>query len=103
MSWLNARLDRLVHSCTEQRHRLIGMAFLRILLGAADILYYLSDYSHREFFWGPTSYNSPALAERALGSGTWSLYFFSNSQLWFEFVFHAGLAVAILFTIFGGR
>lgn len=100
---LTAKFDALVSPLLIRRRRLIGLSLLRILLGGANVLYYVSDYGRREFFWGPHSYNSPKLAEGVLSHGTWSLYFVSNSNLWFEVVFHAGLAIALLFTIFGGR
>jgi hypothetical protein len=100
---LLTQIDRLVGFLATGRRRLIGLSLLRILLGVADIMYYVSDYSRREFLWGPNSFDSPSLAAHQMSGGLFSLYFISNSQSWFELIFHAGLLIAILFTIFGGR
>lgn len=96
-------LDGFIARLAQRRHRLIGLSLLRVLLGIAAMLFYLSDYTHRQFLWGPQSYDSPALSGRQLTGGLFSAYLFSNSQFWFEAVFHLGLLVAALFTIFGGR
>lgn len=98
-----SQIDRLVGVLAKGRRHLIGLSLLRILLGVASIMFYVSDYSRREFLWGPNSYDSQSLAARQMGGGLFSLYSLSNSQTWFELVFHAGLLTAILFTIFGGR
>jgi hypothetical protein len=95
--------ERFVGILAGEHRRLIGLSLLRILLGIAATFYYVSDYNRREFLWGPHAYDSPYLAGHQLSGGTFSLYLFSNSQFWFELVFHAGLVVAILFTIYGGR
>lgn len=69
----------------------------------ATTIYYLSDYVHRRFFWGPDAYLTTADASQH-PAGQFSFFFvFGHSRLWFEIVFHLGILVAILFAIFGGR
>jgi len=101
LAWADKSLMRF----SQRETRLIGLSLLRIVMGVATILFYLSDYGNREFFWGPDSYDSHAVASSPgiLPRGLFSLFFFSNSQLWFELVFNVGLLVAVAFTIFGGR
>ncbi|MHA3024293.1 hypothetical protein ACXPWS_28970 [Mycobacterium sp. BMJ-28] len=98
-----ARLDTWITRATAGFDRLIGIAILRLILGIAAVHFYVSDYGHREYLWGPNSYNSFADASQQLHGGHFSLYFVDSSDAWFNLVFHAGLLVAILFTIFGGR
>jgi hypothetical protein len=85
------------------RRRLIGLALMRILLGAAAIEFYLSDYAQRRFLWGPKSYEDWTSFVRTMPTGQYSLYELSRSSWWFELVFHASVVVAVLFMVFGGR
>ncbi|MHA6762473.1 hypothetical protein [Streptacidiphilus sp. PAMC 29251] len=96
-------LDSALVRMMRTEHRLIGLALLRIVIGAATILYCLSDYSSRQFFWGPDSYNSAHTASAALPARGFSLFLLSNSQLWFELLFHLVILVSALFMVFGGR
>jgi hypothetical protein len=97
------RVDRIILAVSCQERRLIGIALLRIIIGLATILYCLSDYGHRQFFWGPHSYDSPQAASSALPRWGFSLYFVSNSQAWFELLFHLTIVASALFMVFGGR
>jgi hypothetical protein len=97
------RLDRAVSRVAVREHRLIGTAMLRIVIGVGTVMYCLADYGSRQFFWGPNSYNAPAEAAKSIPHLGFSLFLWSNSQLWFELVFHATILVAVAFTIFGGR
>lgn len=86
------------------RHdRLIGLALLRIFIGFAGCIYYLADYGTRGYLWGPNAYMTVGNAREISHAATYSLYFVSESPFWFEFIFHSGLLVAVLFTVFGGR
>ncbi|MEV5880005.1 hypothetical protein AB0L75_38505 [Streptomyces sp. NPDC052101] len=98
-----ARLDAAILRVACREHRLIGIALLRIVIGFATILYCLADYSNRQFFWGPHSYDSPAVASKLLPHWGFSLFLVSDSQWWFEFLFHATIVVAAVFMVFGGR
>ncbi|MEU8590508.1 hypothetical protein AB0C59_26415 [Streptomyces sp. NPDC048664] len=98
-----ARLDTALLRLATRRHRLIGIAALRVVIGFATVLYCLSDYSRRRFLWGPDSYNSLSTAKGALPRWGFSLFLWSHSTLWFEVVFHAVIVVALAFMIFGGR
>ncbi|MER6129384.1 hypothetical protein ABT173_43890 [Streptomyces sp. NPDC001795] len=98
-----ARLDAALLRLATRKHRLIGVAALRVVIGFATVLYCLSDYSRRRFLWGPDSYNSISTAKAALPHWGFSLFLWGHSTLWFEIVFHAAIVVALAFMIFGGR
>ncbi|MEU2620239.1 hypothetical protein ABZ642_19270 [Streptomyces sp. NPDC007157] len=98
-----ARLDAVLLRLATRRHRLIGVAILRVVIGFATVLYCLSDYSKRRFLWGPDSYDSISTAKAALPRWNFSIFLWSHSTLWFEIVFHAAILVALAFMIFGGR
>ncbi|WP_280716631.1 hypothetical protein [Kitasatospora sp. MAP5-34] len=100
---MTARLDALVLRLACQERRLIGLAMLRIVIGFATVLYCLADYDRRQFLWGPTSFHSAEVASKLLPKWGFSLFLVSNSQLWFELLFHAVIVVSIAFMIFGGR
>ncbi|MER5730200.1 hypothetical protein ABT084_17975 [Streptomyces sp. NPDC002138] len=98
-----ARLDAVLLRLAGRKHRLIGIALLRIVIGLATVMYCLSDYGNRRFLWGPDSYNSIETAKAALSHGSFSLYFFSHSTVWFEIVFHGTILVSAVYMVYGGR
>jgi hypothetical protein len=98
-----ARLDAVLLRFATRKHRLIGVAMLRVVIGFATLLYCLSDYSKRRFLWGPDSYNSISTAKAALPRWGFSIFLWSHSTLWFEIAYHAVIVVALAFMIFGGR
>jgi hypothetical protein len=98
-----ARLEPRLLALMGARRRLIGLALMRILLGLAALEFYLSDYTHRQFLWGPGSYASWSSFVRTMPTWQYSLYELSASSWWFELVFHVSVLVAIAFTIWGGR
>lgn len=100
---VSAGLDRILTRLSTVRRRLIGLALLRVGLGVAAVLFYLSDYANRQYFWGPNGYITPQIAKHQMSRDLFSLYLVNDSQLWFQLVFHTGLVVAVLFTIYGGR
>ncbi|MEU7063849.1 hypothetical protein [Streptomyces sp. NPDC046161] len=98
-----ARLDAGLLRMASRKHRLIGIALLRIVIGLATVMYCLSDYGNRRFLWGPDSYNSIETAKAALSPGSFSVYFFSHSTVWFEIVFHATILMSAVYMVYGGR
>ncbi|MFS4095956.1 hypothetical protein [Streptomyces sp. AF1A] len=98
-----ARLDGVLLRLATRRHRLVGVAILRIVIGFATVLYCLSDYAKRRFLWGPDSYNSISTAKAELPRWGFSVFLWSHSTLWFEIAFHAAILVALAFMVFGGR
>jgi hypothetical protein len=98
-----ARLDAVLLRLATRRHRLVGVAILRVVIGFATVLYCLSDYSKRRFLWGPDSYNSISTAKAELPRWGFSIFLWSHSTLWFEIAFHAAIVIALAFMIFGGR
>lgn len=103
MRRLTGRFDALARWLACHERRLIGIALLRIVLGLATVLYCLADYDRRQFLWGPDSYDSAAVASANLPHWGFSLFFLSNSPVWFELLFHAVIVVSVAFAIFGGR
>lgn len=98
-----ARADALLLRLSVREHRLIGLALLRVVIGFATVLYCLSDYDRREFFWGPHAYYSAEVAHQQLPSWGFSLFLWSDSEIWFQLLFHLTLVVALAFMVFGGR
>ncbi|WP_424875762.1 hypothetical protein [Streptomyces sp. SLBN-8D4] len=98
-----ARLDGFALRLAGRERRLIGLALMRLVIGFATIPYCLADYSNRQFLWGPHAYNSPSTASGQIPGGGFSLYLLSDSQAWFELLFHATILVSAAFMVFGGR
>ena len=97
------RFDHLVVGLATAPRRLIGVALLRVIVGTAGVVFYVSDYWDRQLLWGPGSYVSVHDSIGQMESGAFSMYTWSHSQVWFELLFHLGLLAAIAFTVFGGR
>jgi hypothetical protein len=71
------------------------MAAARIGIGAGAVHYYLSNYAHRSFLFGPNAY---------IVGDTWpDIYGHIANPAMFELLFHAGILAALAFAIFGGR
>lgn len=98
-----SRTDPWIQRLSMRPGRLIGLALLRIFLGIAGCIFYLSDYETRRYLWGPDAYMTVETSREAAHPAAYSLYFWSESPAWFEFIFHAGILTAVLFTVFGGR
>lgn len=99
-----------VDNLSADPRRLIGVALARVVLGAAALHVYVASYAQRAFLWGP--HGVTPLDERgawgvlAQSGGllpSFSLYFLSTSEAWFEAVYHAGIVAAAAFMLFGGR
>jgi hypothetical protein len=100
----------LVNHLALERRRLIGAAVARVLLGAVSLEIYLASYAQRCFVWGPGGVSPfagiPASHDLTSSHGllpSFSLYFLSGDNVWFEAIYHAGIIVAVLFTVLGGR
>lgn len=78
---------------------LYGVAVARVLVGAAGVHHYLSNYAHRAFMFGPRSY----LAGARAGDGIPGLYDLTTGPIAFDVAYHAGLLAAFAFAVFGGR
>lgn len=104
MSRLKRKLtDGLVRASTV-RHRLVGLALLRVVIGFVTVLYCLADYGNRRFLWGPDSYVSPEVARGFLPSHwSFSLFLASDSPAYFEVLFHLVIVSSIAFMVFGGK
>jgi hypothetical protein len=84
--------------------RLRGLAMGRILIGLAGVNFYVSSYSQRRLLWGPNGYlNTSLFRVEAKTLHLHTLYSLSTSTTYFNALFLAGLLVAGLFTVFGGR
>lgn len=88
---------------THQR-ALYGAAFLRIGYGIVAVVYYCRNYFDRRFLWGPDAVYPFDSFSKGLHRPGFSIYEIAESPVVFEFVFHVGLLVAVLFLVgFGGR
>ncbi|MEV7419707.1 DCC1-like thiol-disulfide oxidoreductase family protein [Streptomyces sp. NPDC089919] len=83
----------------------LGVSGARLLLGFVGFMYYASQYGDRTYLFGPKGVLPWAEFTADLhDTGTFSLYAVSSSPLWFELVFHAGMAAALAVTVgMGGR
>ncbi|MCA1217900.1 HTTM domain-containing protein [Streptomyces sp. 8L] len=95
--------DRVLVALSVRRSRLIGLSLLRIILGIAALIFYVSDFWDRDFLWGPHGYITPHDASAQLHGGLFSIYLWDNSTSWLTAVYIFGMVTATAFTIFGGR
>ncbi|GAB3953423.1 hypothetical protein GCM10028832_08340 [Streptomyces sparsus] len=72
----------------------LGVSGARCLLGFVGFMYYASQYTDRQYLFGPDGVLPHHEFTKQLG-GTLNLYAWSSSQVWFEVVFHAGALVAL--------
>ncbi|MFI9153922.1 hypothetical protein [Streptomyces sp. NPDC053367] len=96
-----ARIDAL----TSRPLSLVGVSGTRALLGFVGFMFYAGEYGDRRYLFGPDGVLPwPAFTEQLRESGTFSLYAVSDTTVWFEVVFHAGMLVALAVTLgIGGR
>jgi len=90
---------------TAAPHAGAALGLLRSVIGICSLAFYLEDYGNRRLLHGPEGYYGHELLssyyERSSG---WSIYLLSDSLVWFEFIFHAGILVSILIALgIGGR
>lgn len=87
-----------------RRRAVTGAALFRIGFGISGVAYYIANYADRFYFWGPDGVFPFDVFVAELRWPVKSVYAVSESGLWFELLFHFGLAVAVLYLIgFGSR
>jgi hypothetical protein len=98
-----SRLTVLLDAFHSTPRRLIGAALLRVFVGVACVDFYIANIHLRDYLWGPNSYASFDDFRKFIHPSRPSLYALNASHGWFTFCFLAGLVVAVLFTVLGGR
>ncbi|MFD3679888.1 DCC1-like thiol-disulfide oxidoreductase family protein [Streptomyces sp. NPDC058613] len=100
----NRLLERL-DAVVSRPLSVLGVSGTRMLLGFVGFMYYASQYGDRRFLFGPAGVLPWAdFTAQIHENGTFSLYTLSDSTLWFEIVFHAGMLAALAVTCgVGGR
>jgi hypothetical protein len=79
---------------------LIGPSMFRVLFGAVALYQLLINYAQRAYLYGPDGvWPFDLFRAELLVSGSFSLYAWSASPIWFELVYHAHLAVAGLWLL----
>jgi len=79
---------------------LIGASMFRIIGGFAIIIQYLLNYKQRHYLYGPTGvWPYEYFRQTVHASGSFSIYAWNSSPLFFELVFHLGIVVAFLWMI----
>ncbi|MFF8394372.1 hypothetical protein [Streptomyces sp. NPDC016172] len=85
----------------------LGVSGTRALLGFVGLMYYLSHYGDRSYLFGPGADSvlpHRLFLEQIQEKGSFSLYAWSTSEVWFEAVFHLGVLAALAVTVgVGGR
>ncbi|MFD8141456.1 hypothetical protein [Streptomyces sp. NPDC059708] len=96
---------RLLDRLASRPLAVTGAGAARVLLGFVGFMYYASHYGDRHFLFGPDAVLPWArFVSDVHDMHTFSLYTLSASPLWFEAVFHAGMAAALAVTVgVGGR
>ena len=83
----------------SRRMALYGAATLRIGYGIVGTVFYLRNYSDRNFLWGPSGvYPLDSFRQYIVHPG-FSIYDWASSSLMFEILFHVGIVVAISFCL----
>ncbi|MEB2300321.1 HTTM domain-containing protein [Lysinibacillus xylanilyticus] len=78
----------------------IGASLVRIGFGLLLIYFYVIHYSQRDYLWGPNGLiDFNEFIEILNNSNSFSLYALSNSELYFDIIFHIGIIAALLFTL----
>ncbi|GAA2764102.1 hypothetical protein GCM10010103_31430 [Streptomyces paradoxus] len=85
----------------------LGVSGTRALLGFVGLMYYLSHYGDRSYLFGPGADSvlpHHLFLDQIREKGSFSLYAWSTSEVWFEAVFHLGVLAALAVTVgVGGR
>jgi hypothetical protein len=99
------RIRDTVDRLATGRQRLIGLSLIRIGFGANVALIYLANLPYRDVLYGPrgqTDFASFSASQHASGS-IFSLYSFSDGDIWFNLVYFSGLVAALAWMTYGGR
>lgn len=100
ISKVDSLSERLITAASTPRF-LIGASIFRIAAGFIVLYQYLLNYHHRHFLFGPNAvHDYGGFVELILASGSFSLYALSSSPIFFEAIYHAGIAVTVLW-VFG--
>jgi hypothetical protein len=102
---LSDRIATVVEWMTDAPRALEALSLLRAVLGLISVSVYVGQYRDRALLFGPNGvYSTTGIRDSAERTGTWSLYGVSESPLFFEILFHAGLVIAVLVIVgVGGR
>lgn len=97
------RARALLTRCAARRHRLVGLAALRVVLGLAALEFYVTEYGNRRLLWGPEGYVPLDTFRETVPLWGTSLYGWGGSAAYFETVHHLGILAAVAFCVCGGR
>lgn len=92
-------MESLSYFVFRTRHLVTGAWLLRVSYGFCILYEYLTNYASRHYLWGGQGNLSPEDAGTAL-----TLYALNSSPIYFEFIYHLGIFITVLFILgFGGR
>ncbi|MFE1173068.1 hypothetical protein [Streptomyces sp. NPDC058773] len=99
------KISRFLDTASTQSFSILGVSGTRALLGFVGFMYYASQYGDRSYLFGPESVLPwREFVSQLQDNGTFSLYAVSNSEAWFQIVFHLGMLTALAVTCgVGGR
>lgn len=102
---VTSRISALLDRWSSKPVSVLGVSGTRALLGFVGFMYYVSQYGDRRYLFGPQGVlPHEEFVSQLTQSGTFSLYSWSTSTVWFETVFHAGALVALAVMLgIGGR
>jgi hypothetical protein len=103
-----AALGRGYAKLTTTTVSLYGAAILRIGYGTAYLVFLLHEYPRHDALWGPNAPWTPALNQQFANDPSldwlavdrwWYTFLGHGGKTWFEFWYHAGILVCVLFTL----
>lgn len=86
------KLEGFINYFTKERF-LIGASLARIGFGLIILFLYAINYSQRHVLWGPNSITQPILSLKV------NIFTLVDSVYYFEFIYHVGMLVTILFIV----
>lgn len=105
MKFVLDKWDLLSRKLTSRKRAVAALGLLRSVVGLLGVAYYIGLYGKRYFLLGNDGvFGQDATMSNATTAGTWSLYRMQDDLWWFDCIFYAGLACALLtFLGIGGR
>lgn len=102
---MTSRITAVLDRWASRPVSVLGVSATRALLGFVGLMYYVSQYSDRRYLFGPEGLlPHEEFLDQLAQTGTFSLYSWSSSMVWFELVFHAGALSALAMMLgIGGR
>jgi hypothetical protein len=98
-STLRTHWQALVDSASRERF-MVGASVFRIVAGLAFVYQYFATYTQRGYLFGPDGvYPFERFLDDVASGSSFSLYALSESNLYFELLYHAGCAVALLWLL----